>query len=162
MSRYDVDGWSSRARPTGQDVSVDPSEIAPRIAVMRTQIKMSGSDLTVYWQSSEQRPFKARWGRSRDVVYRNFSNVVKLLAFQANETSSSLVSSTTQHWYIDCAPAFQVGEESLILSCCSISFVPMMLSMAVRTKNFAFGDLFFDTVDMPAGMNHSRHTQLFG
>ena len=91
-----------------------------------------------------------------------FFYVVKLLAFQANETSSSLVSSTTQHWYIDCAPAFQVGEESLILSCCSISFVPMMLSMAVRTKNFAFGDLFFDTVDMPAGMNHSRHTQLFG
>ena len=91
MSRYDVDGWSSRARPTGQDVSVDPSEIAPRIAVMRTQIKMSGSDLTVYWQSSEQRPFKARWGLSRDVVYRNFSKIERLESFVGKSAHYAVV-----------------------------------------------------------------------
>lgn len=64
-------------------MSLTPDEIAPRIAVMRTQIKMSGSDLTVYWQSSEQRPFKARWGRSRDTVYRNFSKIERLESFVA-------------------------------------------------------------------------------
>ena len=62
-------------------MSLTPDEIAPRLAAMRTQITLSGSLLHVFYQPTEQRPFKVR---SKDRVYgcqRNFTKIERLESY---------------------------------------------------------------------------------
>ena len=69
-----------------QDVPLDVSEIPARIAVMRTAIKLARSNLQVFWQPSELRPFKARWSSGRgEYRQRNYSTIERLESFVSKD-----------------------------------------------------------------------------
>ena len=53
---------------------------------MRTAIKLSGSKLRVFWQSSELRPFKARWPSGHaEYRQRNYSTIERLEKFVSDD-----------------------------------------------------------------------------
>lgn len=59
---------------------------------MRMQIKLSGSNLQVFWQSSEVRPFKARWAAGRgDWRQRNYTSIARLESFVGKDARYAMV-----------------------------------------------------------------------
>ncbi len=62
------------------------------MSAMRMQIKLAGSSLQVFWQPSEDRPFKARWSAGRgDYRQRNYTSIERLESFVGKDAHYAVV-----------------------------------------------------------------------